>query len=133
MMSRVGAEAGESVVQIRASRVTLLPVLFLALCLSPLAVYRVWLLWLFAVPLLLALWVLRAGVDVSPGGVVIRALAGSRRLPWSEVAGLRIGRRGEVSVVTAGGGALRLPAVRARHLPLIAAASGGRVPDPAAS
>jgi hypothetical protein len=128
----VTTEAVSPAVQIRASRVTLLPVLFLALCLSPLAVYRPWLLCLFALPLLLALWVLRAGVDVDPDGVTVHALAGRRRVPWSDVAGLRIGRRGAASLVLTSGGALRLPAVRARHLPMIAAASAGHLPDPTA-
>jgi len=131
MMDKVTTQAVSPAVQIRASRVTLLPVLFLALCLSPLAVYRPWLLWLFAVPLLLAAWVLRAGLDVDADGVTVHALAGQRRVPWSGVAGLQIRRRGAVNLVLTGGSALRLPAVRARHLPMIATASAGHLPDPA--
>jgi hypothetical protein len=127
----VTIKAESPTLQIRASRVTLLPVLFLALCLSPLAVYRPWLLWLFAVPALLAVWVLRAGVDVDPDGVTVHALAGRRRVPWPGMAGLQIGRRGVTSLVLTSGSTLRLPAVRARHLPMVAAASAGQLPDPA--
>jgi hypothetical protein len=127
----VTAETVSPTLQIRASRVSVLPVLFLALCLSPLAVYRPWLLSLFVVPLLLAAWVLRAGLDVDADGVTVHALAGRRRVPWSGVAGLQVRRRGAVNLVLTGGGTLRLPAVRARHLPMIAAASAGHLPDPA--
>ncbi len=117
-------------VQIRTTRVALLAVLVGAICLSPLALYQAWLLWLFVVPLLAAIRVLRAGVDVDAGGLTVRALVGARRVRWADVAGLRVGRRGEVALVLTGGGALRLPTVRARHLPLIAAASQGHLPDP---
>jgi hypothetical protein len=122
----------QAAVQIRTTRVALLAVLLGAICLSPLALYAPWLLWLFAAPLLVAVWVLRAGVDVDAGGVTVRALVGARRVPWSQVAGLRVGRRGEVALLLGSGATLRLPTVRARHLPLIAAASHGHLPDQAA-
>jgi len=67
---------------------------------------------------------------VDAGGLTVRALVGARRVRWADVAGLRVGRRGEVALVLTGGAALRLPTVRARHLPLIAAASQGHLPDP---
>jgi Bacterial PH domain len=117
-------------VQIRTTRVALLPVAVGAICLSPVALLAPWTLPLFAVPLVLALWVARAGVDVDADGLTVRALVGARRVRWLEVAGLRVSPRGGVALVLAGGGALRLPAVRARHLPLIAAASNGHLPDP---
>jgi Bacterial PH domain len=120
----------EAVVQIRTTRVALIAVAFGGLCVSPLAVSKPWLLLLFLVPLVVALWVWRAGVDVDSAAVTVHALAGSRRVPWEDIAGLRIRRRGAVDLVLIGGGAVHLPAVRARHLPLVAAASGGRVPDP---
>ena len=116
--------------QIRTTRVALVAVALGAICLSPLALYAPWLLWLYALPLLAAARVLRAGADVDAAGVTVRALVGTRRVPWAEVAGLRVGRRGEVALVLTSGRALRLPTVRARHLPLIAVASGGRLPDP---
>ena len=52
----------------------------------------------------------------------------------SSVAGLRVAPRGELWVVTTTGTELRLPVMRARDLPQLAALSGGRidVPPPAA-
>jgi len=119
--------------QIRTTRVALLPVAFGAVCLSPVALSAPWLLWLFAVPALAAARVWRAGVDADADGLTVRALVGARRVPWSQAAGLRVRPGGAVQLVLAGGGTLRLPVVRARHLPLLAAASAGRLPDPTAA
>jgi hypothetical protein len=122
-------EPAPTVVRIRTSRVALLAVLLGVSCVTPLAAASPWLLWLYLVPVLAGVWVVRAGVDVDPDGVTVRALARSRRVGWARVAGLAVGRRGQVRLVLTSGGQLRLPAVRARHLPLVAAASGGRLPD----
>jgi Bacterial PH domain len=124
-------------VRLRPSPAALPAVLVLALCVLPLATARPWLLVLLAIPLLALLWVLRVAVDVDGAGVTVRAVFGQRRIPWEEVSGLQVGRRGDLWLVRSGGGRLRLPTARARHLPVIAAASGGRVsvptPDDAAS
>jgi hypothetical protein len=120
-------------VQIRTPRVTLFPVFALAICTLPLASAAPWLAVLWLLPIAVGAWVLRAGVDVDTGGLTVRALLGSRRFGWDEVAGLSAGRRGQLSAVLRSGGSVRLPVVRARHLPLLAAASGGRVPDPTAA
>jgi len=114
-------------VQIRASRITVLVVLMLAICTVPLATARPWLAVLFAIPLAALLWVLRAGVDVDPDGLTVRAVLGRRRVGWAEVAALRAAPRGDLWLVLSAGRELRLPVARARHLPLIAAASGGRI------
>jgi hypothetical protein len=119
-------------VQIRTTRTALIAVAFGALCLTPLAAYKPWTLLLFALPLAVAVWVWRAGVDIDASAVTVHALAGSRRILWQDALGLQVGRRGTIGVVLNGGGTVRLPTVRARHLPLIAAASGGRIPDPTA-
>jgi Bacterial PH domain len=115
-------------VRLRSNRVALLAVLALAVCTVPLATAAPWLAVLFAVPLAALLWVLRAGVDVDPGGVTVRAMLGSRRVGWADVAALRAGPRGDLRLVLVGGTELRLPVARARHLPMIAAASGGHLP-----
>jgi len=120
-------------VRIRGNRAALLAVLVLTVCTVPLATAAPWLAVLFAIPLVALLWVLRAGVDVDPDGVTVRALVGRRRIGWDQVAGLRAGRRGDLRLVLTTGRELRLPVARARHLPLIAAASGGRIPDPSPS
>ena len=120
----------EPVLQVRVPRTALLAVFVLAICVLPLATSAPWLAVLWLVPVAAAAWVLRAGVDVDPGGLTVRALLGSRRLPWTDVAGLRVSHRGRLAAVLRQGGAVRLPVLRPRHLPLVAAASGGRLPAP---
>ena len=61
----------------------------------------------------------------------MRRILGRRRVPWSEISSLRLGDRARVSAVLTDGAELPLPAVHVRDLPQLAAASGGRLPDPA--
>lgn len=119
-------------VRFRTPRTALLAVAAFAICVIPLASSRAWLAALWILPIAAAAWVLRTGVDVDPDGMTVRAVAGRRRLSWDEIAGLAADRQGRLSAVLRAGGAVRLPVLRARHLPLLAEASGGRVPDPAA-
>jgi hypothetical protein len=112
------------------SRVALLPVVVLLVCVLPLAFAAAWTPVFLLVPVLAAAYVLRVGVDVGDAGVSVRSLAGSRRVPWGEVAGIRVGERGELWLVTTRGTELRLPALRARDLPRLAGVSGGRIPAP---
>jgi hypothetical protein len=128
-MGQVGDDEA-AVLRIRPSPAALPAVLVLTLCVIPLGTAKPWLFGLFVVPLLALAWVLRAGVDVAPAGIAVRAVLGRRQLAWSDVVGLRAGDRGDLWLVLDGGRRLRLPTARARHLPLIAAASGGRLPNP---
>jgi hypothetical protein len=114
------------------NRTSLLPVGLLAVCVVPLAFAAPWTPVLLLVPLALTLWVLRVGVDISDDGVTARSLVGERRVPWTEVVGIRVAPRGDLWLVTTGGTEVRLPVMRARDLPRLAAASGGRidVPEP---
>ncbi len=112
----------------RTNRATLLGVLAFALCLTTLTAASPWFLLVLLVPAVLAAWVLRTGFDVDGDAVTIRSLLGRRRVPWSEVAGVRVGERGDLWLVTTGGTEVRLPAVRARDLPAIGRASEGRIP-----
>jgi hypothetical protein len=113
------------------SRTALLPVAFLALCVVPLATASTWTLVLLLVPLAVALWVLRVGVDVRDDGLTVRSLAGRRSVAWSELAGIRVGQAGDLWLVTTGGTEVRLPVMRPRDLPRLAALSGGRIDVPA--
>jgi hypothetical protein len=126
----VAGSGPDGVLRVRTPRTALMPVLVLAICVLPLASSAPWLAVLWVLPIGVAAWVVRAGVDVDRTGLTVRALLGSRRLPWTEVAGLRVTGRGRLAAVLRGGGAVRLPVLRPRHLPLVAAASGGRVPSP---
>jgi hypothetical protein len=116
--------------RLRMNRVALLPVVLLVVCVLPLAFAAGWTLVFLLVPVVAAAYVLRTGVDVGDGGVTVRSLAGSRAVPWDDVAGIRVGERGDLWLVTVRGTELRLPVLRARDLPWLAAVSGGRIPAP---
>jgi hypothetical protein len=121
----------ETPARLRMNRTALLPVAFLALCVVPLATVTTWTLALLLIPLAVALWVLRAGVDFAADGVTARSLVGRRNVPWADVAGIRVASGGELWLVTTGGTEVRLPVMRARDLPRLAALSGGRIDVPA--
>jgi hypothetical protein len=132
LLIRLGASVGvESIARLRMTRTALLPVALLALCAVPLATVTIWTLVLLVVPLVVALWVLRAGVDFSADGVTVRRLAGQRSVPWAEVAGIRVASRGALWLVTTRGTELRLPVLRARDLPRLATLTDGRIDVPA--
>ena len=118
------------VARLRMSRTTLLPIVILAFCVLPLATATPWLLLLLVVPAVLAAWVFRVGVDVGEAGVTVRSLAGSRTVAWAELAGIRVGERSDLWLVTTAGTQLRLPVLRAQDLPRLAELSGGRIPAP---
>jgi len=111
-------------------RTVLVPVVVLAFCVLPLAGASLWWLLLLAVPAVLAAGVLRYGVDVGDDGITARTLVGARTVPWSELTGIRVGRRADLWLVTTADTEVRLPVLRTRDLPQLAALSGGRIPAP---
>jgi hypothetical protein len=112
------------------NRTALFPVGLLALCTIPLAFAAPWTPVLLVIPLVVALWVLRVGVDIADDGLTVRSLVGQRQVPWAEVAGIRVARGGDLWLVTTRGTELHLPVMRARDLPRLAALSGGRIDVP---
>lgn len=116
--------------RLRMTRVALLPVLALGICVLPIAFAASWTPVFLLVPVLVAVWVLRTGVDVGGDGVTVRSLVAARHVPWGEVAGFRVAERGDLWLVTTCGTEVRLPVLRARDLPRLAAVSGGHIPDP---
>jgi hypothetical protein len=112
------------------SRTALIPVGLLALCLVPLAFVAPWTPVLLLVPLALTVWVLRVGVDIADDGLTVRSVAGRRRVPWTDVAGIRVAPRGDLWLVTTHGTEVRVPVMRVRDLPQLAALSGGRLDVP---
>ena len=112
------------------SRTALLPVVLLLVCAVPLASASPWLLVVLLLPLLAAAWVLRVGVDIDDEGVTARQIAGSRTVPWAELAGIRVDERRRLWLVTTAGTEVALPVLRARDLPRLADLSGGRIPQP---
>lgn len=113
--------------RLRMNRTALFPVALLMLSAVPLAFAAPWTPVLLLVPLAVAVWVLRAGVDVTADGLTVRTLAGQRQVRWDEMAGIRVGRRGDVWLVTTRGTQVHVPVMRARDLPRIAELSGGRI------
>src|SRR4051794_13979146 len=87
----LGGSAVVGVARLRMSRTALLPVVVLAFCVLPVATATPWLLLLLLVPLALAAWVFRVGVDVGGEGITVRSLLGARSVPWPELAGIRVG------------------------------------------
>jgi Bacterial PH domain len=117
--------------RVRIPRINLFAVAVAAVCTLPLAFASPFLAILWLLPIVGLVYVLRTGVDADPTGLTVHTMVGSRRLAWDDIAGLRI-RRARVGGVLRNGSTVRLPVLRPRHLSLLAAASGGRLPDPTA-
>jgi Bacterial PH domain len=116
----------------RMSRTALVPVVLLLVCVIPLASASPWALVVLLLPLAAAAWVLRVGVDVGDEGVTARSVVGRRTVAWNELAGIRVGARGGLWLVTTRGTEVALPVLRARDLPRLSELSGGRIPHVAA-
>ena len=116
----------------RVSPLTVLFALATALCATPVAFGAPFLWLVYLVPVGIIAWTLRTRTVVDGEGLRVRRLVGHRHLPWDAVEGLRVDERARVHAVLVAGGEQALPAVRVRDLPVLAAASGGRVPDPTA-
>lgn len=117
----------------RPSPLVVLVALAFAFCATPFA-FGAPLFWLiYLVPLGMIVWAVRTRTVVDPEALIVRQVFGSRTVAWSEISSLRLTSRTRVRAVLAGGGELALPAVHVRHLPQLAAASGGRLPDPTAA
>ena len=122
---------GNAPARLRMSRTMLLPVVLFALCLLPVVLYSPWGLLLLLLPALLAVWILRVGVTVGDDGIAVQSLVGRRAVAWEDLAGIRVGTRRDLWLVTTRGTELRLPVLRACDLPRLAALSGGRIDVPA--
>lgn len=78
--------------------------------------------WVLLLPVLGAVWVLRAGVRVTPQALVVGNGLRRRRVPWSQVEGFDVPRHGPVRLLHAG---TRTPllALPRRELPQLLAAA----------
>ncbi|MGH3786350.1 MAG: PH domain-containing protein [Pseudonocardiaceae bacterium] len=119
-----------STVTFRRPLTALIGVFGLIVCMTPVAFGVPGLRVLYVLPLVLAIWLVRSRTVVDRETLVARRVWGSQRIAWSDLAGLRVDDRSRIRAVVRGGEEVGLPAVRARHLPLLAAMSGGRLPDP---
>ncbi|MEJ2868623.1 PH domain-containing protein [Actinomycetospora sp. OC33-EN08] len=110
--------------------VALVAAAFLALCLSPIAFQGgAWFL-LFAIPLALAVWIVRSRTRVDTEGLHVHGVLGRRTVRWSEVSTLRLPGKGWVRAVPTEGAELELRGVRVRDLGRVGEASGGRISAP---
>jgi hypothetical protein len=87
--------------------------------------------WAFApillIPLLAMIWAWRAGTDVYPDALRVRALFGSTTVPWSRVTELAPDPRGRVSALLDNGNVIRLTGVTTANLPTVIAASEQKI------
>ncbi|WP_170212024.1 PH domain-containing protein [Saccharothrix australiensis] len=102
----------------------------IAICVTPFAWAAPGLQAIYLLPAGFAWWVLRNRTTVDPERLVARGTFAKRVVAWDEVKAIKVVPRGWLSAVLADDTQVRLPAVRAGHLPAIAAVSGGRVADP---
>ncbi|SFB12592.1 PH domain-containing protein [Amycolatopsis marina] len=108
----------------------MLAVAFLTICVTPAAFALPGLQALYLAPIALAVWVIRMRTTATAEGLTVRTVFNERKLHWSQLRGLAVAKGAKVKAVTTEGTEVALPAVRARHLPVLSLISGGRVPDP---
>lgn len=106
----------------------LIGVFGLIVCMTPVAFGAWGLQVLYLVPLALTAWLVRTRTVVGPDTMTVYRVWGSQRITWSDLAGLRIDDRSRVWAVPRSRDEIRLPMVRTRDLPMLAAVSGGRLP-----
>ncbi|KAA2253640.1 PH domain-containing protein [Solihabitans fulvus] len=103
------------------------------MCATPIAFAKPGLQVIYLVPLAIGVWVVRNRTVVDRERLVARTTFGGRDLPWAEVAAVKVGAKSWAVAVLDDETEVPLPAVRARHLSLLAAMSGGRMGDPSAA
>ena len=102
-------------------RIALIPVVVFLLGSLPLASSAPALSWVVLLPLLCAVWVVRARVVAIPLGVEVCNGLRAHRVAWSDVEGFDVPRRGPVALLRRGGRPLRMTALSRRELPLLLA------------
>ncbi|AGL20501.1 PH domain-containing protein [Actinoplanes sp. N902-109] len=87
--------------------------------------------WILLIPLAVLIWALRAGTDVTPAGLKVRALFGSTGVAWDDIAELAPDGRKRISARLTDGRVVPLTAVTTDNLPAVLAAGGQQVDSPA--
>jgi hypothetical protein len=85
---------------------------------------------LLVIPVVLSAMVMRYRTVAGPDTVIARSLLSSRTVRWQDVKGLQFTKSAWAKAELTDGSLLRLPAVTFATLPLLTAASEGRVPNP---
>ena len=112
------------VLRVRRSGALLVAAMIAFVGTTPLAGARWALTPILLIPVCAAVWAWRAGTDVYPDVLRVRALFGSTTLPWSRIAELAPDRRGQVSALLDNGNVIRLTGVTRANLPVVIAAGG---------
>ncbi len=116
---------------IRISPMAHIAVVFLVLGLAALVfVWPSWTQVLFVLPVLVSAAVIRYRTVADRDQVTARTLLRSRTVQWEQIEGLRFTRSSWAKARLTDGSEMTLPAVTFATLPLLTAASGGRVPNP---
>lgn len=89
-----------------------------------------WFILLFLIPVLLSIFVMRYRTVADRDTVTARTMLRSQTVRWEDIDGLRFGRTAWAVAKRRDGTEFSLPAVTFSTLPRLAAASGGRVPNP---
>jgi Bacterial PH domain len=92
--------------------------------------FPAWGMTLLVIPVLLSVAIVRLRTVADRETVTARTLLGSRTVRWDDIDGLRFDKSAWARAQLSDGSELRLPAVTFATLPLLTAASGGRVPNP---
>jgi hypothetical protein len=82
------------------------------------------------IPLLVLIWAWRAGTDVFPDRLRVRALFGSTTVPWARVTEFSPDANKRVSAVLDNGNMIRLTGVTTDNLPRVLAAGGQELARP---
>ncbi len=130
-MSSPSASAPSAPVVIKISPMAHFAVGFLTLGLLAFVLANpTWFTALLIIPIAASLAVVRYRTTADRETVTARSLLGSRTVAWDEIDGLRFDRGSWASAHLKDGSDLRLPAVTFATLPLLTAATDGRVPNP---
>ncbi len=81
-------------------------------------------------PLIAGVWAWRAGTDVFPDRLTVRALVGSTVIPWARVTELAPDARGRVAALLDNGNVIRLTGVTKSNLPAVLKAAGQQLSTP---
>ncbi len=81
-------------------------------------------------PLIAGVWAWRAGTDVFPDRLTVRALVGSTVIPWARVTELAPDARGRVAALLDNGNVIRLTGVTKSNLPAVLKAAGQELSTP---
>lgn len=116
----------------RMPRTAVVVVVFAMFCATPFAWSGALHATVYLIPVAVLVWIFRTRTVAGADGITVRTVFGRRDLDWSELKGFAISERAKVSAVLTDESKVPLPTVRTRHLPVLAAVSGGRVTDPTA-